>query len=154
MSGWLKAGLIGGGVLIVLQLIGLVPFLGCVTLPLTILVYIAAGAWAASSLPPVRQAGKGAGQGALAALVAQVIGGIVGLIIAIVQAASGATARALAQIPPEALQQLQDAGIPSDMLFGTVGASIIGSLCCLTGIVVAAILGAIGGAIYAAIKPS
>jgi hypothetical protein len=153
MSGWLKAGLIGGGILIVLQLIGLIPFLGCLTLPLTILTYIVVGVLAASYLPPVRQAGQGAGQGVLASLVAQFIGGIVGLIIAIIQAASGATANILSQIPPEALRQLRSAGVPANMLIGTLGASICGSVCCVIGIVTAAVLGAIGGAVYTAVKP-
>jgi len=154
MSGWLKAGLIGGGVLIVLQLIGLIPFLGCVTLPLILVVYIVIGALAASYLPPIRQVGQGAGQGVLAALIAQLMGGIIGLIIAIIQAASGATANFLSQVPPGTLQQLRDAGIPPHMLVGTVGASICGSVCCVAGIVIAAMLGAIGGAIYAAMKPN
>jgi hypothetical protein len=154
MSGWLKAGLIGGGILIVLQLIGLIPLLSCVTLPLTFIALIVVGALAASYLPPVRQVSHAAGQGLLAALISELVGGVVGLVIAIIQAASGVTARALSQIPPEALQQLQDVGIPMSMLAGVAGASIVGSICCVVGIVIAAVLGAIGGAIYAAIKPS
>ncbi len=154
MTGWLKAGLIGGGILIVLQLIGLIPLLGCVTLPLTFVVFIVTGALSASYTPPIRQPGQGAGQGLLAALISQLVGGVVGLAVTIIQASTGATARAISQIPPQALQQIRDLGIPARMLFGTAGASIIGSICCVIGIVIAVGLGAMGGAIYASLKPS
>ena len=98
MPGWLKAGLIGAAVLVLLNLIGLIPLLGCITLPLTVLTYGVIGGLAASYLPPVRAAGQGAGQGALAALVAALVGGIVGLIIAVIQASLGDTAQILSGI--------------------------------------------------------
>jgi hypothetical protein len=153
MPGWLKAGLIGAAALVLLNLIGLIPFLGCVTLPLTIVVYAVVGGMAASYMPPVRTAGQGAGQGALAALVAALIGGFVGLIIAVIQASLGDTAQILSQLPPEALQAVKDAGIPPDLLAGLGGASICGSVCCGIGMLIAAILGAVGGGIFAAAKP-
>jgi len=154
MTSWLKAGLIGALILIVLNLIGLVPVLGCITGILGLVAYVGAGVMAAAWTPPPRTAGKGAGQGALAALIAGLGGGIVSLVIGVVRAAGGGAAQAISQIPPQALQQLQDAGIPADFLLGGVGATIIGSVCCLTGVVIAAALGAIGGAIYAATKPN
>ena len=43
MTGWLKAGLIGVLVLIVLDLIGLIPILGCITIPLALITYIVVG---------------------------------------------------------------------------------------------------------------
>jgi hypothetical protein len=153
MPGWLKAGLIGAAVLVLLNLIGLIPLLGCITLPLTVLTYGVIGGLAASYLPPVRAAGQGAGQGALAALVAALVGGIVGLIIAVIQASLGDTAQILSQLPPEALQAIENSGIPPRFLAGIGGASICGSVCCGVGMLIAAALGAIGGAIFAAAKP-
>jgi len=152
MPGWLKAGLIGAAVLVLLNLIGLIPLMGCIVLPLTFVAYAVIGGLAASYIPPVRTAGQGAGQGALAALVAGLVGGLVGLIIALIRTALFNPAAALSQVPPEALEMMRDAGIPPDLLVGVGGASICGSVCCVTGMVLAAALGAVGGAIYAAAK--
>ncbi|MBN1146130.1 MAG: hypothetical protein JXA78_02660 [Anaerolineales bacterium] len=154
MPGWLKAGLIGAAVLVLLNLIGLIPLLGCIVLPLQLLAYAAIGALAASYIPPLRAAGQGASQGALAALVAGLASGVVGLIISIARAALVDPAAALSQVPPEALRALQDAGISPELLAGVGGASLCGSVCCLGGMLLAAGLGAIGGAIYASAKSS
>lgn len=156
MPGWLKAGLIGGAVLFVLDLIGLIPLLACVTLPLTLIIYPLVGGLAASYLPTPRISGQGASQGALAAVVAALIGETVRMIFGIITAAMGGTTQALSQIPPETLEQLGELGIPPDLLVGASsigGAAICGSICCGIGVVVAAALGAIGGLIFAAAKP-
>jgi len=153
MSAWLKAGLIGAAILIVLNLIGLVPLLGCVTLPLTFLAYIVIGVLAAAFMPPVRTAGGGAGQGAVAALLAGFLSGIINLLVAAARAAMVDTAEIISQIPPEILAQLKDAGLPTEFFVGMGGAMIFGSICCVFGTMIAIMLGAIGGAIYAAVKP-
>jgi hypothetical protein len=156
MSPWLKAGLVGGAVLVVLNLLGLIPLLGIVCCLLGLVAYAGVGALAAYWMPPVREAGPAAGQGALAAVVAALIGGIVNTIAWLVQAALIPAADVLTQVPPELLQQFQDAGGDPQMLnmfAGPMGAAFGGSCCCLGGLILAAILGAIGGAIYAGIKP-
>lgn len=51
MRPFLKAGLIGGAILVVISFIGLVPVLGCVTLPLQLIGYLAVGALAAHYIP-------------------------------------------------------------------------------------------------------
>jgi hypothetical protein len=123
-----------------------------VVLPLQFVAYAAVGALAASYIPPVRNAGQGAGQGALAALIAGFVSGLVGLVITVGRAALVDPQAALAQVPPEALDVLREAGIPRSLLVGVGGASICGSVCCLGGVLLAVALGAIGGAIYAAAK--
>ncbi len=156
MSGWLKAGLIGVAILIVLNLIGLIPFLACITAPLSWITYVVVGVLAASYMAPRREAGKAAGQGALAALLASFGGGIVSTIIGVIRGAIGGAAQLpqiMQQIPPELRGQVRDLGIPAEFLAGAGGAAICGSMCCLVGVFVAAALGAIGGAIYAAVKP-
>ncbi len=159
MSGWLKAGLIGVAILIVLNLIGLIPFLVCITGPLSLAVYFVVGLLVASYLPPRREVGAAAGQGALAAIVAGLGGGVVSLVIGVIRAAMGGVvqgAEILSQLPPEIRYQFHDLGISTDMVswFGGIGgAAICGSICCLGGIVFAAILGAVGAAIYASVNP-
>lgn len=159
MSGWLKAGLIGVAILIVLNLIGLIPFLACITAPLSWITYVVVGVLAASYMAPRREAGKAAGQGALAALLAGFGGGIVSAIIGAIRAATGGVTQygeMMSQIPPDVIRELRNAGISPDMVAGVGGiggAIVCGSMCCLVGVFVAAALGAIGGAIYAAVKP-
>ncbi|MCJ7703452.1 MAG: hypothetical protein MUO62_17855 [Anaerolineales bacterium] len=159
MSAWLKAGLIGAAILIVLNLIGLVSFLVCLTAPLTLVAYIVVGVLAASYLPPKREAGPAAGQGALAAVVASLGGGIVNMIISLVRAGRGTAFQGVeifSQLPPEVRHQFQDIGISPDLLAGLGGiggAVVCGSVCCLAGILFAAALGAVGAAIYASVKP-
>jgi hypothetical protein len=152
MPGWLRAGLIGAAGVTVLNLLGLIPMVGCCTFFLGLIAYIAIGALAASYIPPVRAAGQGAGQGALASLVAGLVGSVVSLIISLVQGALMDSSAMVSQIPPELLQQMRDVGVSPEMLAGLGGAAIMGSLCCVAGMVIAAVLGAIGGAIYAAAK--
>lgn len=156
MAPWLKAGLIGAAVLVVLNLLKLVPCVGVIACLLGFVVYVVIGGLAAHYVPPTRNAGQGAGQGALAAVGAALIGGIVNLILVTVQATTLTSAELLASIPPDLLQQLEAAGFNPGMLdrfAGPVGGLVTGSLCCGVGIVLAAILGAIGGAVFAGIKP-
>jgi len=153
MSSWLKAGLIGGLILIGLSVLSLIPCVGAVTCGLGILAYAGIGALAAYWMPPLRTAGQGAGQGALAAVLAAVIGGIANTIVATIQMAVTDTATILSQIPPDALRQMQEAGIDPSMFMGPTAGVMFGSICCLGGLILAAILGAIGGAVLAGIKP-
>ena len=159
MTTWLKAGLIGVGILVVLNLIGLVPVLVCITAPLTFVAYIAVGVLAAYFMPSGREVGTAAGQGALAAVVAGFGGGVVGLVIGMIRAGTGGLiqgAEILSSLPPEVQHQFRDLGVGPDVLAGAGGvglSAVCGSVCCIGGIIFAAILGAIGAAIYAAVKP-
>lgn len=155
MSPWLKAGLIGAAVIVVLNLLGIIPCVGIVTCILSWIAYVGIGVLAASYIQPPREAGAGAGQGALAAALAGLVGGVVNMIILAVQATVMGSARILSQVPPDTMRQLEDAGLDPQMFeqfAGPGGALIGGSVCCLGGLLLAAILGAIGGAIYAAMK--
>ena len=153
MSPWLKAGLIGGAVLIVLNLLGLIPFVGIVFCLLGLLAYIGVGALAAYFIPPLREAGQAAGQGAMAAALAALFGGIVNTIITTIQLALTDTATLLSQVPAESLQQLEDVGLDPNLFVGPGAGALCGSTCCIAGLILAAILGAIGGAVFAGIKP-
>ncbi len=152
MSPWLKAGLIGAAVVVALNLLGLIPCVAVFSCGLSLLVYVGVGALAAYWMPPLREAGAGAGQGALAAVLAALIGGIVNTIVTTLQMALTDTAAILSQMPAETLQQLEQAGMDPTMFMGPGFGALIGSACCLTGLILAAILGAVGGAIFAALK--
>ena len=54
----LKAGLVGAAIMLVLNLISLVPALGCIALPLELIAYIAVGALAALWMMPRREPGR------------------------------------------------------------------------------------------------
>ena len=164
MKGWLKAGLIGLGILVVLSLLSLIPIMGLCVIPLRWITYIGVGVLAASYILPPRETGPAAKDGAMAASVAAAGGGFVGLIISLIQGATGGAMQfteIMQQLPPEAIQGLQDLGITPEMLTGAGGGAaaiggvaVCGSVCCVGGIVFAAILGAVGGAIYASVKSS
>ena len=157
MSPWLKAGLIGGAALIVLNLLSLIPIVGLVFCLLGMLAYIGIGVLAAYWIPPLREAGQAAGQGALAAALAALIGGIVNTITTTIQMTLTDTAAIISQMPAESLQHLEDVGIDPNLFVGTgagaLSGALCGSICCVAGLILAAILGAIGGAIFAGIKP-
>jgi hypothetical protein len=155
MTGWLKAGLIGGAVLVVVQLIGLVPFdlICCLTFPSTLFIYLGVGALAAAFLPPPRAAGNGTAQGALAAILAAVISSVAGMVINTIRVMIIPEETVTMDLPPALIQQLRDAGIPMELFIGIGGVIVFYSVCCVIWIVVSAILGAIGGAIYPSVKP-
>lgn len=159
MSGWLKAGLIGAVILVVLKVVEVVPCVICCGLPLEWVLFGCIGALAVYWIPPgARTMGAGAGHGALAGLITAAIGGVIGIGVNVV----GATvlqplqAATWSALPPEILQGMFEAGLDPSLLTGT-GADVVGtigssSVCCGIGLVVAAALGALGGLIFAAVK--
>jgi hypothetical protein len=163
MSAWLKAGLIGGAILFFVDIISQIPII-CCCMPLVMLaVYIGVGVLAASYMPPPRDSGKAAGQGALAAVVASFIGGMINLIIMVIRSIFWSTTTQIGQVwtdlPPDIRYLLREYGIEPEFIHeisnyasGIGGTALCGSVCCLGGILIAAILGAIGGMIYAAMK--
>jgi hypothetical protein len=160
MSSWLKAGLIGGAVLafisLLLTFLGQTVGLGCGITLLALLAFAGTGALAAYWMPPVREAGRSAGQGAIAAVLAQVIGGIAFTLFSVIQTSLVDTADVISTIDPALLDQMVEMGVDIQALetmLGPAGALLSGSFCCVGGLIFAAILGAVGGALLAAIKP-
>ena len=153
MSNWLKAGLIGAGVIVGLQIVELIPGAACCTWIPEWVTYGCVGALAAYWMTPTRIAGPAAGQGALAGLIAGAIGGAVGVVLSVLSTAVLGTAGFLSQIPPDALRGMQDAGFDPDFIFAPFGMAFCGSICCAVGLAIAAGLGALGGIIFVAIRP-
>ncbi|MCS7179499.1 MAG: hypothetical protein RML46_11850 [Anaerolineae bacterium] len=157
MRPWLKAGLIGGGVLAILTIIqslgNLFPSASgviscCVCIPF-LLAYPGIGVLAAYWLTPPRTAGEGAKEGALAGLIAGAIDAVVTLVMTLITGPSGLQ-QALQQLPPEALEGLEEMGLSG--LFTTGGLAVGGCLGGLCGLLWAVAMGAAGGAILAAAK--
>jgi hypothetical protein len=157
MKPGIKAGLIGGGVLIVLNLLGLVRVVSfsCFILPLQLLAYVGIGLLAGYWLAPRRAGGKAAGQGAIAGLLAAAIGGFVSIALAPVSLSlAGGPAAILSQIPAESLQAWSELGIdPSSIINGGTTAGLTAICCVPVGLLLGAGLGALGGLIFAGIKP-
>lgn len=152
---WLRAGLIGAGAVIVVNLLSLVPVLNCLSLPLQLLVLAGVGVLAASFMAPRRESGRAAGQGALAGLVTGLVGGIAAVIMASIGfATAGGSQALLSALPPEILQQYSQMGIdPSTILTSGAVTSLVAA-CCLPGSLLGgALLGALGGLVFAAAKP-
>lgn len=160
MRPWLKAGLIGGGVLSLLTVVSGVGALlpsgagsviaCCLCIP-WLLAYPGVGVLAAYWLTPPRTAGDGAKEGALAGLIAGAIDGVVSVLVALIMSAAGVSQQMLSQLPPEALDALRQAGLDAFFL-GTGGAALGSCLGGLCGVLWAVAMGAAGGAILAAVK--
>ena len=152
---WLKAGLIGGLVLVIINLFGLIPMASCICMPLGLVAYIAIGALAGHWVAPPRVAGRAAGQGALAGVVSGLVGGIANTVLAPVSLAiAGGPQSFLNNLPRESLQAFQQAGIDPRAVFNGGSLALLSAICCLpVGLLVGAGLGALGGVIYAAIRP-
>jgi hypothetical protein len=151
MTGWLKAGLIGAVIVVALKVLQQLPCVACCAVPLEWAAYGCSGARAAYWIVSGRTMGSGAGQGALAALIAAAIGGMLGIPVDFVGSKVMAPINyaLLRQLPPEILIELSRSGIDPTQVRG-FGISV---LCCGAGLVIAALLGAVGGVIFAAVKP-
>ena len=155
MRPWLKAGLIGGGVLALLTILtslgtllpsGVSTIISCCLCIPFLLAYPGTGALAAYWLTPPRTAGEGAKEGALAGVIAGVIDGVISMIMALIMG-TATYQQALNQLPPEVLEEM---GLSSLFTTGGIAAlSCAGGIC---GILWAVAMGAAGGAILAAAK--
>jgi hypothetical protein len=156
MSSSLKAGLIGAGVAILFSLLSLVPCLGCITSILALVLYVGVGVLAAIWMEPPRDAGKAAGLGAVAGLITAMGGGLITIVVNALRFSVGSgqamLERQLRQLPPQLLEQWRDLGLDPRVLARPgwiVGSSVV---CCGLGMLLAAGLGAAGGAIYVSLS--
>jgi len=146
----LKAGLIGIVILVVMTLLNqfvLLPIsqvFTWISCGISLLIYAGIGALAGFFLVPPRTPGKGAGAGAIAGLISGLISSVVGSIIMVAQVSSG---RGIPGVDPQQMQQLTESGMDPAML---VIPGVLGALC---GMAIGIGVTAIGGAIFAAVKP-
>ncbi len=148
-----KAGLVGAAVAVLLSLLRIVPCIGCIASILGLVVYVGAGVLAAYWLTPPRTTGDGAGAGAIAGLITALAGGVVNVVVGAIQfTLMGGQAAIMRDIPPESLRQLEQAGIDPSLFVSLGGIIGIEATCCVAGLVIAAVLGAIGGMIMASAR--
>jgi hypothetical protein len=146
----LKAGLIGMVILVVMTLLNqfvLLPIsqvFTWISCGINLLIYVGIGVLAAFFLVPPRAPGQGAGAGAIAGLISGVVSSAVGVAILFAQMASG---QGIPGVDPQQMQQLTESGMDPAIL---VASGSIGALC---GLAIGIGLTAIGGAIFAAVKP-
>ena len=156
MSPSLRAGLIGAAVAVVFALLGLVPCLGCITSILALVLYVGVGVLAATWLERPRDAGKGASSGAVAGLITALGGGITNVIVSAVRFTVGggrqAFMRQFRQLPPEFREPWRDLGLDPSMLARPGWAIGSSALCCGLGLLLAAALGAAGGALTVSLQ--
>lgn len=156
MSSSLKAGLIGAGVAIVFSLFSLVPCLGCIASILALVLYVGVGVLAAYWMEPPRDAGKAAGSGAVAGLITALGRGLTNIVVSALRFSVGNAQamlqRQLRQLPPELLEQWRDLGIDPRVLARPGWAVGSSAICCGLGMLLAAGLGAAGGAIYVSLS--
>ncbi len=146
----LKAGGIGAVISVVLNLLGIIPLVGCCTFILTLVLWVGVGVLAGylgNKTNPMQTGGDAAQAGAVAGAVTSLIGGVAQTIIFAVQAALGGTVQTLSQIPPDQLRQLRDIGVDPNIFTSVGGVIGIGSCCCILGTLIAAAFGAGGGAL-------
>jgi hypothetical protein len=151
---FIKAGIYGGIAMLVLNLLGLIPMVALCILPLSLIVYGAVGALAASWMPAPRTPGSAAGQGALAGLIAGLVAGILQVILTPLSLAmSGGTEAMLSQLPAESLRQFEELGLNPEAIFGAGTFAGFALVCCLPlTLVLGAGLGALGAVIYASVR--
>ncbi len=150
MNASLKAGLVGAGVALVVILVGLIPCLGCIAPILGLLLYIGVGALAVKWMDPPVTAGSGAGAGALAAVITSLVYGVLSAVVNGIRfTITGGAPAMMRNIPPELLRQLRDVGIDPGAIASMGGVLISATMCCILGLALAAVLGALGGAIMA-----
>jgi hypothetical protein len=142
-KGGLKAGLIGAALMLVVTLVNnlLLPVGANIALPLiscgvSSLIYVGIGVLAGIFLVPPRTTNKGAGAGAIAGLISGAVAGVVGLILVLTGVSKASD--------PQQMQQLAEAGINPTLVV------IPGAIC---GLAISTGLGAVGAAIFSAIKP-
>jgi hypothetical protein len=151
---WLKAGLAGAGVAIVLQIIGIIPCVNCLIFPITCVAWfiipLASGYLAATWAKVARdEFQKGAVQGVFSGLVLGSVSGLVSIPIQMVSILinQGQNA-ALSALNEQEVDYTDYMDLPS----GLAGAVICGFIGCGIGLVIDVLLSALGGIIKVAMS--
>jgi len=153
MANAFRTGLLTGILIVGLSLLTLLPCgLACLIEPLTWLLYVLAGWWAMWSSHQRPDPGTAVITGGLAAFVAAVIGGLADtallVLLQLVELPGPGPLATFMHLPPDLLLEL-------DRIFppGPENAALVGTLCCVGNLVIAAVLGAVGGLLRVYLRP-
>ena len=145
----IRAGLIGGAAAALLSLLGPLPFLGCLTLPVNMVAILQLRRRPRLATQNVTQAGF------LAGLVAGLIDAIVGLLtVPLALAMTGGSQTIVTQLPVEITSLVDALGLTPQTVFGTAGLLVLAGLLALATIVLATLLSTLGSLLLAASRPS
>lgn len=152
-SSWLKAGLLAAAVSIILSIIGMIPCISCLFLPIMCIAWFAipmgAGYLAAEWADLKRdEFTEGAKNGALAGVILGILSGGVNFVLNIIKSLLNLSSQT-------ALTFLEDNSEISDLLpstFGIGSSLLFGCLCFFSGIVMNVLFSTLGGIIKIALS--
>jgi hypothetical protein len=150
----LRAGILGAAASIILSLLALIPFFGCLIMPISLLLYVGIGMLAAYlqlRRRPQTSKQRIAQLGFLAGLVTGLADGVVGLAtVPLALPMTGGSEAILAQLPPWVADLLSGLGLAPADVFSTGGLFVLAALIAILTVVLATLLGTVGSLIYAA----
>ena len=150
----LQAGLFGGGILILIGFIGLLPYVGlCLSIPLYPLAFFVIGLALVRLADHPPAVGEAAAAGLIAALIASSIGGLAAMFLAPIRLRiAGGPEELTALLSPDTVQSLIDAGLDPVTVMDFVGGVGSGILCCSAKFLTGTLLTAMAAALYAAYR--
>lgn len=150
----LRAGILGAAASVVLSLLALIPFFGCLIMPISLFLYLGVGMLAAylqMRRRPHTSKQRLAQLGFLAGLVTGLVDGVVGLAtVPLALPLTGGSGAILAQLPPSISDLIAGLGLAPADVFSTAGIFVLAALMALLTIVLATLLATLGSLIYAA----
>ena len=150
----LRAGILGAAASVILSLLALIPFFGCLIMPISLFLYLGIGMLAAYlqlRRRPHTSKQRVAQLGFLAGLVTGLADGVVGLAtVPLALPLTGGSQAILAQLPPSVLDLVAGLGLAPADVFSTGGLFVLAALMAILTIVLATLLGTLGSIIYAA----
>ncbi|HRX02531.1 MAG: hypothetical protein KDI07_17750 [Anaerolineae bacterium] len=150
----LQAGLFGGGMALLLDLIALLPYIGpVIAVPLYPLAFFLTGLIAVRITPYSPSVGEAASGGAVAGLVAAVIGGLGAMFLYPIRLKiAGGPEDLVRLLSPDTVQSLVERGINPVALMDIFGGVGLGIFCCSMQLTTGILLAALGASLLAAYR--
>lgn len=150
----IRAGLLGAIASIVFSLLALIPFFGCLIMPISLFLYLGVGMLAAYlqlRRRPQTSMQRCAQAGFLAGLITGLADGVMGLVtVPVALPLTGGSAAILAQLPPTVSDLVLSLGLTPAEVFSTAGIFVMAAILALLTIVGATLLGTLGSILVVA----
>lgn len=150
----IQAGLVGGGLAVLLGIITVLPYVGlCLAVPLFPVAFFITGLVAVRIAPVRLEVGQAAFSGATAGALAGVIGGVAAMFLAPIRlAVAGGAEQAVRILSPEQIQALTARGLDPVAVMDFAGGVGAGLLCCGLQLFTSVLLAGLAAALYAAYR--